>query len=57
MKTYVVDWCENCQTKYSVDYEAYKTKVLTGDNICYHQFIKKKIIKPNIINACKNEKG
>ena len=37
--------------QYSLDYENYKTKVLTGDNICYHQFIKKKIIKPNIINA------
>ena len=51
MKTYVVDWCENCQTKYSVDYEKYKTSTLTGNYVCYHQFIKKKIIKPNIINA------
>ena len=42
MKTYVVDWCENCKKQYSLDYENYKTKVLTGDNICYHQFIKKK---------------
>ena len=51
MKHYKIDWCADCQKKYSIDYETYKTKVLTGDNICYHQFIKKKIIKPNIINA------
>ena len=51
MKHYKIDWCADCQKKYSVDYEAYKTKILTGNSQCYHQFIKKKIIKPNIINA------
>ena len=28
MKHYKIDWCADCQKKYSVDYEAYKTKVL-----------------------------
>ena len=42
MKSYVVDWCENCQTKYSVNYETYKTIILTGNSQCYHQYIKNK---------------
>ena len=45
MKKYVIDWCNECQTKYSVDYEKFKTTTLTGNYVCYHQFIKNKNIK------------
>lgn len=40
--SYIVDWCDSCQIQYPLDYEKYKSIILTGNSQCYHQYIKNK---------------